>query len=101
MSAGTEKTSRLRLCLVRHLERVAEELHERRRRPADARVLVEEAWSDDVVLAQASGAKEVLPLQVVREAMFGAGPGRDALERVAAELEPLREGAGSCGAPPA
>src|SRR2546423_1516984 len=87
--------------LVRHLERTAEELLQRRRGATDARVLVDEAGGDDVALAQAGPAEEVLPPQVVGEGVPLVGPRRNALERVAAELEPFREGAAARGLPPA
>ncbi len=90
-----------RALLVRDLERVAEELHQRRAGSADPRVLVDEAGSDDVVLGQPGRAEEVLPPQFVRERVIGVGPPRDALERVAGELEALREGTAAGGAPPA
>ena len=60
---------------------------------ADARVLVDEAGSDDVTLIQPGPGVEALPLQVVGERALRVRPGRHAFERVAAELEPLREGA--------
>ena len=66
--------------LVRHVERVAEELHQRCGGSADPRVLVDESGGDDVVLGQLRPAEEVLAFQVVGERMLGVRPGRDALE---------------------
>src|SRR5262249_3004275 len=99
--ASSAATHRLRRESVRHGEGVAEELHQGRGRAADPRVLVDEARCYDVVLGQARRAEEVLALEVIRERVLGIGPGWDALERVAAEFEPLREGAPARGASPA
>src|SRR5918992_1615997 len=50
---------RLWTLLVRHVERVAEELHQRRGCATDPRVFVDEPRSDDVGLAQSRPAVEV------------------------------------------
>src|SRR4029453_7602574 len=87
--------------LVRHLERVAEEVHQRRCAPTDPRVLIDESWCDDLPLAQSGRREEVLTPEVVCERMLGVSPRRHALERRPAEVESLREGPAARGAPPA
>ena len=54
-----------------------EEVHQRRRGAADPRVLVDEAGGDDVLVAQAGRAEEVLALQVVREPVLRIRPVRE------------------------
>jgi hypothetical protein len=76
-------------------------VHERRGCPAESRVLIEETGSDDVALGETVEGEEVLAPQVVRQKVVRVRPGWDAFERVAAELEPFREGARPSGAPPA
>ena len=69
-------------------------------RAADARVLVDEARSDDVFLVQASPAEEVLAFEVVGERMLRVRPRWDALQRVTAQLQLLCECAAASRARP-
>ena len=80
--------------------RAAEERDERRRRPADAGVLVQEAVARHRLLVEHRVADEVLALEVVDERVIGVVARRCSLERVSAKLEDGCEGRPASGRQP-
>jgi hypothetical protein len=60
---------------VRHGERVAEELHERRSRPAESRVLVDEAGGDDLMILTRAEAKKSFRLRSSAKGYLGSAQG--------------------------